>query len=186
MKKLMIAAFAVAFAAVAQAASVSWSCTLVKDGTSDLATKPNNSGIAYLMLASDVADFTALAGQGLDKVNEALSAALTHYTPTTAGNYGHASMTNSELKLSDSTQYGNAYLVIFNTTEVTEESSFFISKTAELITLTGDNDSGLTFGSQATNSKAADNWHAVAVPEPTSGLMMLLGLGALALRRRRA
>ena len=37
----------------------------------------------------------------------------------------------------------------------------------------------LSFGTQT-----AGTW--VAVPEPTSGLLMLVGLGALALRRRRA
>ena len=38
----------------------------------------------------------------------------------------------------------------------------------------------MSFGSQASNG-----WTAMA-PEPTSGLLMLVGLGALALRRRKA
>ena len=33
---------------------------------------------------------------------------------------------------------------------------------------------------------AGQSWTAVAVPEPTSGLLMLVGLAGLALRRRRA
>jgi hypothetical protein len=40
--------------------------------------------------------------------------------------------------------------------------------------------------SQATSSKAEGAWQAVAVPEPTSGLLMLVGLAGLALRRRRS
>lgn len=39
--------------------------------------------------------------------------------------------------------------------------------------------------SEGTAAYSNPGWYAVA-PEPTSGLMMLLGLGALALRRRRA
>ena len=42
----------------------------------------------------------------------------------------------------------------------------------------------VNFGNMATATQAADSW--VAVPEPTSGLLMLVGLAGLALRRRRA
>ena len=59
MKKFIIAAAIVCATAVSQAASVQWTCTNVYK---DSANK--NSGVAYLMLASDVADFTALAGKG--------------------------------------------------------------------------------------------------------------------------
>ena len=81
MKKIMIAAAIVCAAAFAQAASVSWTCTLVKNGSAG----ESNSGVAYLMLASDVADFTSLAGKGAAAVNAALADALISYTPTTAG-----------------------------------------------------------------------------------------------------
>ena len=42
----------------------------------------------------------------------------------------------------------------------------------------------IAFGSLKTATTTAGNW--VAVPEPTSGLLMLVGLAGLALRRRRA
>ena len=40
------------------------------------------------------------------------------------------------------------------------------------------------FGNQATYTSTPGNW--AAVPEPTSGLLMLLGVAGLALRRKRA
>ena len=49
----------------------------------------------------------------------------------------------------------------------------------DALTITFDN-SGLGYGATLANSAV------VAVPEPTSGLLMLVGLAGLALRRRRA
>ena len=42
----------------------------------------------------------------------------------------------------------------------------------------------ITFGNMASATQNASNW--AAVPEPTSGLLMLLGMAGLVLRRRRA
>ena len=81
MKKLIMAVAIVCAAALSHAATVSWTCTLVKNGSAG----ESNSGVAYLMLASDVADFTSLAGKGAAAVNAALADALISYTPTTAG-----------------------------------------------------------------------------------------------------
>ena len=41
-----------------------------------------------------------------------------------------------------------------------------------------------TFGNMATATQNASNW--AAVPEPTSGLLLLLGMAGLALKRKRA
>lgn len=183
MKKLVIAALAVAFAAVAQAASVKWTATNVYNGQGDSSVKVN--GIAYFVLASDIADFTALAGKGASAISTALADSY-NYSPSTAGTYS-LTKTNAELGLADATSYGKAYLVVFDTATITDDSKFFVTKQIDLETYGGDNTASLAFGSQATPSKVAGNWYDVAaIPEPTSGLLMLLGMAGLALRRRRA
>ena len=179
MKKLIVVLAAIAVAVAAQAASVKWTCTNVyKDSTN------KSSGVAYLMLESDVADFSSLAGDKAG-INAALANALVSYTPETAGTYT-LTKTNAELGLTDATSYGNAYLVIFDTTTVTDESNFYVTKSVALTTYAGDNTVSLAFGSQATASKNADNWASTtgAIPEPTSGLLLLVGAGMLALRRK--
>ena len=57
-------------------------------------------------------------------------------------------------------------------------------------TLTGRADTGeAVFGSHTSMTAAAASsatWSTVAVPEPTSGLLLVLGMAGLALRRKRA
>ena len=43
-----------------------------------------------------------------------------------------------------------------------------------------------TFGASDTKTYSKVGWYTASVPEPTSGLLMLLGFAGLALRRRRA
>ena len=44
----------------------------------------------------------------------------------------------------------------------------------------------IQFGNMATATQNASNWAGSAVPEPTSGLLLLLGMAGLALKRKRA
>ena len=181
MKKIILAVALVCVAAFAEAASVNWTCTLVKDGNGG-----SNTGIAYLMLASDVADFTALSGKGSEAINAALSKAKYSYTPETAGKYTVDAIENSTLGLSDATAYGNAYLVIFNTATVSDSSAFVVTPAKDLTTYSGDSTVTLSFGSMAAATKEASSWSSVAAPEPTSGILLLLGMAGLALKRKRA
>ena len=44
----------------------------------------------------------------------------------------------------------------------------------------------IQFGNMATATQTASNWVGEAVPEPTSGLLLVLGMAGLALKRKRA
>jgi len=183
MKKLMFMIAAVAMAACAQAATVSWTCTNVKDGTGSAI-----SGVAYFVNAATLSQGDLAALSGADAFNTALSG-MYSWTPATAGKYTEADgVANATLGLSDATA-SQAYLVIFDTATITDASKYYVTEVKSFNTFSGTETQQVKWGSQSTPSQAAGAWTSVsgsAVPEPTSGLLMLVGLAGLALRRRRA
>ena len=185
MKKLMFMLAAVAMAVGAHGASVYWTCTNVKDGSGNAI-----NGVAYFINAATLSqsDFAALSGA--DAFNTALSG-MYSYTPTDAGKYSVGStdaVANSALGLADSSDY-SVYLAVFDTATITDSSKYYLTEVKDLATYSGTAAAQIKWGSQSTASQAAGAWSDVkgsAVPEPTSGLLMLVGLAGLALRRRRA
>ncbi len=184
MKKLMFMLAAAVAVVSTQAASVNWTCTNVKDGSGNPI-----SGVAYFINAATLSqsDFKALSGASA--FNTAL-AGMYSYTPATAGKYTIAStapVENSTLGLKDETTY-TAYLAIFDTATITDTSKYYLTSLSDAFTtMTGSETVQVKFGNQSTPSQAAGAWGSVSpVPEPTSGLLMLIGMAGLALRRRRA
>jgi len=182
MKKIMIAAAIVCAAAVSQAASVYWTCKDVEVSTGVAA-----GGAAYFVNAAVLAqaDMLDLAGEGATAVSAALNGS---YAFSGAdGDYGVGktdSVENSVLGLGNGKDY-KVYLVLFDTATISDSSNFYVTEVKDLSTLEGaDDKASVKWGSQ----EAVGNWNAVsaATPEPTSGLLLLLGMAGLALKRKRA
>ena len=184
MKQIIVLA-AIAFAAImSHGASVYWTCTNVYAGNE----VDRVSGVAYFLTTDMLAysDAQALAGKGADAIKAALGSAYS-YTATD-GTFSKATtsaVSNADLGLADSTGY-TAYLMVFNANSIDDATGFYLTDTKALTTMTGTATSQVKFGSQSTNSKVAGNWASTSegVPEPTSGLLLLVGGAMLALRRK--
>ena len=189
MKKLVIAVAAVAIGIAANAASYSWATTkgYLYDGTGDSAAKIT-SGTAYLVLSSYAqSDLVSLFASNNGDAATTLATLQGNAAYLGTGTIGsNARMSGSGT--TSATESITTYFVVFN------GSNMYSSDTA-----TSDYDGlaqahDITFGTSMTSSSKAlpsegaysgAGWY-TAVPEPTSGLLMLLGMAGLALRRRRA
>ncbi len=180
MKKLMILAATVTLAVATQAATCNWVALNVYEGnTTDKAT-----GIAYFMTTATAATSAWVEGLTADQCM-ALVGSSYSYTPSAAGTYSVSAankVDNATLGLTDGTGY-TSYLVVFDGATIADSTSFYVSNTKSFQALTGTSNASISFGNQMTASQNAANWTAMA-PEPTSGLLLLMGMGVLALRRK--
>ena len=186
MKKLMIALAAVAVGLAANAASFTWKATsgYLWDGAETPAKI--TSGSAYLLFASALTQsdlVTAFAADATAAASTVSSKAVS------VGTIGENARIAETAFTSDVTSDQTAYFVVFN------GDNMYVSITADAAYAAVGTES-ILFGSITSSSKtfndvadgfAGAGWYgAAAVPEPTSGLLMLLGMAGLALRRKRA
>ena len=177
MKKLVIVAIASLFAAVVNAASCTWSTMAV---TSDMSGMIDGGTYWLVSLGADSgasADFTIFAGGSYD---------FGTYNVVSTGDVSNGSAGGLLDNLNESDNGTYYALVVWD--GVTDGDSYYgvaegsisgivINPPSDADYLAFDN---LGYGGyMATDTAVTD-----VVPEPTSGLLMLLGLAGLALKRK--
>ena len=193
MKKLMIAAAIVCAAAFAQAAAINWQSGTIYVASDAQGT--TGSGTSYKAgLASSGRMVTAYlyeltleqytAAQAMDAAGlyDTYFKTTATATKTTLGN-GAANITQSNVAAASGLHYGLVLFVDESADRVPTGKDAFVK--ASLATADVGGASDVTVANLIGNTTAA-NWTAVPVPEPTSGLLLLLGVAGMALRRRRA
>ena len=196
MKKLMIVCVAVAMAAVAQAANVNWSITNVYSPSDSASKVAAGSMSAWLFVTANSTDVTtgipvttkAAVQAVLDSgdLTGLSNLAAAHGANTAVGNIAGATGLTG---FSSGTI--SAFAVVVDSTDLASAENYFLvsggaEKTATFTSATGMK--MLAWGDQTSYTTAAGAWTSTttSVPEPTSGLLMLIGMAGLALRRKRA
>ena len=181
MKKLMIMLAAVAMAAGVQAAALSWTTwAFTNDGSAD--SDWITGGQAYLVMVTDSANFAV--SDSLAVTGGSIVDSIAFDAGTASGGWNDT----ADLVA------GNKYL--FAVIATTDGSGLAVPTSGSYgVDANGDNGTAFyevtwdasTGGSFiAADSFAGASMTTAVVPAPTSGLLLLLGVGALALKRRSA
>lgn len=174
MKKL-IGAVAVAMLGVAvQAATVNWSVNAIQ---SSPANTVGAGWIVQIFDSSVTYDYAkAIAGDLTTWTDGKSIAAGATYRAT-----GSTTLENGTSK--------TVYAVVYDAARIEDAKYYIVSDVITLTATANGANVNAAFGAMTATTSANkflnSSWTATAVPEPTSGLLMLLGMAGLALRRRR-
>ena len=191
MKKLMIACVAVAIAAVAQAATINWSIMNVYSPADSTAKVAANSMSAWLFVTANSTDVTTIKTTTLAAVQAVLdSGDLTGLSSLAAASGVNTTAAGSIAGATGLTGFSSgsltAFAVVVDSTTLADAENYFLVSGGEAKTATFTSATGakmLGFGDQTSYTQGAGKWTAAA-PEPTSGLLLLLGMAGLALKRK--
>lgn len=186
----MIAAAIVCAAAFAQAASINWQSGAIYVATDAAGTTGSTTSyrantstrlVNMYVYALTEAQFTAASAMDTATLYD------TYFgeTPTASKGTGGTGVATYTQTVGDASGKNYALLLFVDTgnANLPDGKDAFVKAT--LATANVEGSSAVTMSNQI-GSSLASSWTAVPVPEPTSGLLLLLGVAGMALRRRRA
>ena len=195
MKKLIIAVFAICAAVAAQAAAANWKATASNLYAGNATDK--FSGTAYIFEAGTMSQAALFA---LFDAGTAIGTSTAGYAGSAtiaSGTMGQTNFTFGEQSTAETTQNYSFYFVVGNSDDIYFSNEKPMSAngtaTAKSVAFGTQANGTATFSNQAAGEgfQGAGHWstHASSgggepVPEPTSGLLMLIGAAALALKRK--
>jgi len=183
MKKLIVAFAAVAMAACSHAAVVTWSSTaaVIAHSTSTTAAANLVTMYCWEITSAQYDIYAKLSGSALsDAINANFDLSAAEKSVKT-NMRGIVSVNGSTTHSAGDTVYG---VVLF----VDGGDAYYMGNVVTATTPTTGNakfeNLAKTYGGTASDGSLA--WSTASVPEPTSGLLLLLGMAGLALKRKRA
>jgi hypothetical protein len=191
MKKLMIAAAIVCAAAFAQAATISWGSGAIYLAGADLNDSTTRAGTGAKVVTMLVYEFATKAAYDAASSMTAAQVYDTYYGKTVEGvtkiveknSTGAGAVTQSTVAADSSgIHYAAVLFVDASEARVPDGKDAIVKSTFTTVDVAGSG----TYSAPNLATSAGTVWTAVPVPEPTSGLLLLLGVAGMALKRKRA
>ena len=183
MKKLIIAACAAACAAAVHAASVNWGGAIASP---DDINTPLSAGQTALLLFSETAfsdDATSLSGTAIGANANNGGTIVGSYTLTSENVADFVFSAEWNRAGSDVNGY---YAILIVNEDGTKASYMYMGEISGTTAMSAT--SSLDYNGMwgDANKQLTQNGYTVNVPEPTSGILLILGMAGLALKRKRA